>query len=760
MKRFLLSFVLATCAAAHTSAQGASPDRARWEQQAQRVTISRDDWGIPHIHGKTDADAVFGLIYAQAEDDFNRVETNYLNSIGRLAEAEGESALYQDLRMRLFIDPVDMKRRYDASPAWLKALMNAWADGLNYYLAKHPGVTPRVIRHFEPWMPLSFSEGSIGGDIERVNIRDLQGFYGKEPMKKVASAEPWVLKEPGGSNGIAIGPTHTASGKALLLINPHTSFFFRAEVQVSSEEGLNAYGAVTWGQFFVYQGFNDRVGWMHTSSGADNVDEYVETIVKKADGLYYKYGNEERPVKSRSVTVSYKTAAGLAQKTFTIYRTHHGPIVRAGDLRPPGSGAEAGFTPAGARGSGGQSMASKGDLRPPSSKWIAIRLMEEPLKALTQSYSRTKARNFAGFRQTMDLHTNSSNNTIYADADGVTAYFHANFVPKRDLKFEWRKPVDGSDPATEWGGPLSVEESPLVVSPKNGWLYNTNNWPYSAAGADSPRQKDFASYVEEGVENPRGIHAIRVLSGKKDFTIDSLISAAYDSYLPAFADLVPTLVKAYDDTPASSPLKATVADEIKALREWDFRWSEASVPTSLAVFWGEEMWQRTRVNADDENSTVYDYIRDKTTGPQKLEGLAAAADKLARDFGKWNTPWGDINRFQRLTGDIVQPFNDSGASIPVGFTSSRWGSLASFGARVYPGTKKWYGTNGNSFVAAIEFGDKVRARAVTAGGESGDPKSPHFNDQAARYSTGNLRDVYFYADQLQAHTKREYHPGN
>jgi acyl-homoserine-lactone acylase len=697
---------------------------ARSEQQARRVTIIRDDWGIPHIHGKTDADAVFGLIYAQAEDDFNRVETNYLNSIGRLAEAEGESAIYQDLRMRLFIDPDDMKTQYAASPAWLKALMNAWADGLNYYLHEHPRVAPRVIRRFEPWMPLSFSEGSIGGDIERVSLRDLEAFYGRVPLKPVASTGLGYPEEPGGSNGIAIAPTHTASGKALLLINPHTSFFFRAEVQVASEEGLNAYGAVTWGQFFVYQGFNDRAGWMHTSSGVDNIDEYLETIVNKPDGLYYKYGSEERPVKSRKVTVPYKTAAGMAQKEFTIYRTHHGPIVR-----------EAG------------------------SQWVSVRLMEAPLKALTQSYTRTKARSYREFRRTLDLHTNSSNNTIYADADGTTAYFHANFVPRRDPRFDWRKPVDGSNPATEWNGVLSIDESPLVVSPKNGWLYNSNNWPYSAAGPDSPKQKDFPSYVEQGVESPRGVHAIRVLGSKKDFTIDSLIAAAYDSYLPAFADLVPPLVKAYDDAKDSDPLKTKLADPIKALREWDFRWSATSVPTSLAVFWGEEIGQRSKVDPDDENLTVYDYIRDHTTGEQKLQALATASDKLAADFGMWNTPWGDINRFQRLTGDIVQPFDDAGPSIPVPFTSSRWGSLASFGAKAYAGTKKWYGTSGNSFVAAVEFGDKVRAKAVTAGGESGNSGSPHFNDQATRYSKGELREVYFYRDQLQGHIKREYHPG-
>src|SRR5262249_30672051 len=227
----------------------AQSETAGWEKQAQNITIIRDTWGIAHVYGKTDADAVFGVIYAQAEDDFNRVETNYLNSIGRLAEAEGEGEIYRDLRMKLFIDPPNMKAKYDTSPPWLKSLMNAWADGLNFYLAKHPQVKPRVITKFEPWMALTFSEGSIGGDIERVNLRDLEAFYGKGPRRETSQAsldrDP-VYVEPTGSNGIAVAPSNTTSKHALLLINPHTSFFFRSEAHMVSEEGLNAYGALTW----------------------------------------------------------------------------------------------------------------------------------------------------------------------------------------------------------------------------------------------------------------------------------------------------------------------------------------------------------------------------------------------------------------------------------------------------------------------------------------------------------------------------------
>ena len=725
MRKIVFVFCLAimpACLAAQTAKQ---PEMARWDQEARNVTIVRDDWGIAHVYGKTDADAVFGMIYAQAEDDFNRVETNYINAMGRLAEAEGESKIYQDLRMKLFIDPEEIKKDYAKSPEWLKKLMNAWADGLNYFLAKHPDVKPRVFQRFEPWMALTFTEGSIGGDVEHVNLAQLEAFYSKVPVSQNSPAFDDDIEEPGGSNGIAIAPLNTVDHHALLLINPHTSFFFRSELQMASEEGLDAYGAVTWGQFFIYQGFNDRAGWMHTSSGVSQLSFYLETVEKKGDGFYYKHGKEELPVAASEITVPYKTDHGMMEKKFTVYRTQHGPVVGE---------------------SGG--------------KWLTIRLMNEPLKALTQSYTRTKAKDYKSFRQTMELHTNSSNNTIFADRDGDIAYFHGNFIPKRDASFDWTKPVDGSNPATDWHGLLSVDETPHLLNPKVGWLYNSNNWPWSAAGPDSPKKEDFPAYVETGGETARGLHAIRVLQDKKDFTVDSLITAAYDSYLTWFEKPIPALIKTWEETPSENPLKAKTAEQIAALHGWDLRWGVNSVPTSLAVFWGDVLQHRFGTDARNAGIYLSNYVCTKVPPEALLQSLAEASDKLTADFGTWKTPWGDINRFQRLTGDIVQPFNDSGPSIPVGFTSSFWGSLASFGARAYPGTKKWYGTSGNSFVAVVEFGPKIHARAVTAGGESGHPASPHFDDEALRYSKGDLREVYFYREQLKGHTGREYHPGS
>ena len=713
-----------TAAAAKAQAPSAA-DLARWKKTAERVTIMRDKWGIPHVFGKTDADAVFGLLYAQAEDDFNRVELNYINAMGRLAEVEGEKEIWRDLRMKMYITPADMRAKYAASPAWLKELMNGFADGLNYYLHTHPEVKPKLITRFEPWMALSFSEGSIGGDIESIDLKDLERFYGKRPQPALASLDKGFDAEPRGSNGFAIAPKLSATGNALLLINPHTSFYFRPEVHMVSEQGLNAYGAVTWGQFFIYQGFNDRTGWMHTSGGGDVIDEYLETVSERDGKFFYRYGKEERLVVARPITLPYKTPSGaMASKTVTAYFTHHGPVVREAD-----------------------------------GKWVAVKMMDEPLKALTQSYTRTKARDYDAFYKAMELRTNSSNNTVYADAKGNIAYFHGNFIPKRDPKFDWTKPVDGSDPATEWQGLHAIKETITLFNPASGYISNTNNWPFSASGASSPKRQDWPDYMWSLPENARGRHAERVLKDAKGFTLDSLIAAAYDSHLTAFEPLVPQLLKDYDALPASDPRKAALAGQVASLRGWDLRFGVASVPTSLAIYWGQDMVAKNAPRARVQGTPVVDFITNNLDAEERLSSLLRASDKLTADFGTWKTPWGEINRFQRISGDIDQQYDDSKPSWPVGFASANWGSLASFGMVAKQKTKRIYGDRGNSFVAVVEFGPKVRAKSILAGGNSNNPASKHFADQAEMYSRGEFKDVLFYKEDIEKHLERKYHPG-
>ncbi|HEY3703959.1 MAG TPA: penicillin acylase family protein [Terracidiphilus sp.] len=730
------------------AAQGTgATDAARWKDEASRVTIVRDDWGIAHIHGKSDADAVFGMIYAQCEDDFNRVETNYLTALGLRAEDEGEAAIWQDLRQRLYLDHEELKRDYAESPDWLKKLMDGWADGINFYLAQHPAMKPKVITHFEPWMALSFTEGSIGGDIERVDLKRLEAYYEKKGMrsagkegkreqgKEIAGWEvrphvavPWMEPRPSSSNGFAIAPSNAANHHALLLINPHTWFFFRSELQMSSDEGLNAYGAVTWGQFFVYQGFNERAGWMHTSSGVDAVDEYLEAVVLQDKKLSYRYGSETRPFTTRQITIRYKTPEGLKSRTFMAMYSLHGPVI-----------------------------AQDGE------RLVTMQLMNVPIAALEQSYLRTKAHNYAEYKKTMELRANSSNNTVFADADGEIAYWQGDFIPRRDPRFDYAKPVDGSDPSTNWLGLMTVEEVPHLLNPQVGYLFNANDSPWNGAGPDSLKRSDFPAYVEEGIETPRGVHAMLLLApgGKprRDWTVETLRAAAYDSYLPWFARTLPVLAKAYDDLPASDPLKAKLTEQVKMLRAWDCRWGTGSVETALGMFWGTELLKTVARPAREAKIPSEEWVASELGPHDLVQALETASDQLAADFGTWRTPWGEINRFQRLTDELAPKFTDAGASTPVPFVPGGFGSLAAFVGRAYPGTKRWYGNYGNSFVAVVEFGDKVRAKAVTAGGESGDPASSHFGDEAARYASGNLRDVYFYPDELKGHARQTYHPG-
>ena len=729
MRALLALVILAFLSACSSS----TPEKelSRWKEHAANVTIIRDDFGVPHIYGKTDADAVFGLLYAQCEDDFKRIERNYTWAIGRLAEVEGESQLYSDVRAKLFMTKEEAITNYENSPEWLKKLCDAFADGINYYLHTHPDVKPKLLTRFEPWMPYYFFEGSIGGDIESISLRGIEEFYGSsESVSKAESpvrfrqAQPdiFVIDEPQGSNGFAISGKLTESGNAMLLINPHTSFFFRGEVHVVSEEGLNAYGAVTWGQFFIYQGFNEKNGWMHTSSYTDVMDEFVEAIVDQHGKKFYKYGDELRPVIEKQVTLKVLSGDSLVEKKFNLYRTHHGPITRRID-----------------------------------SQWVATAMNWSPAKALEQSYTRTKTKSYDEFMKMMDIRTNSSNNTVYADAQGNIALFQGNFIPKRDVQFNYAKPVDGSNPATDWQGLHAVEEAIQVVNPPNGWIQNCNSTPFTSALEFSPKKENYPYYMATEPENFRGVHAIKVLTGRSGYTLDKLIKTAYDPYLPAFEKLIPGLVEAFDKSTVKK--YATLKPAIEVLRTWDKTVSKESVGMSLAHYYITLYLQNGPRPEGLSMMERVNYFGTDTPHEERLEIFSQAVQKLTDDFGTWNTPWGEINRFQRLNGDIQQQFDDAQPSIPVGMASGNWGALASFGARGTPTTKKIYGTYGNSFVAVVEFGEKVIAKSILAGGQSGDPASPHFSDQAQRYADVQFKDVAYYREDVEKWAKRTYCPG-
>jgi acyl-homoserine-lactone acylase len=530
-------------------------EATRWGQQAQRVTVIRDNWGIPHIYGKTDADAVFGLLYAQCEDDFKRVEMNYIEKLGRTAEVKGESELYNDLLIRMVIDSADAIKDYNNSPQWLKLLMNAYADGINYYLYKHPGIKPALLTRFQPWYTLLWTDGSIGAiDVAGISASELKSFYSGTPAVTAAAAFKEYDPLPGGSNGFAVAPAKTASGNAILYINPHVTFYFRPEVAVQSEEGLHTYGAVTWGQFFVYQGFNEHCGWMHTSSYSDVADAYVEKVTMKDGAFFYEYDKALKPVQQKEITLRYLSNGSLLTKTIKTYSTHHGPVMAKRD-----------------------------------GQWISVKANNRDIKGLIQSWQRTKARNLAEYTKTMELLANTSNNTVYADDKGNIAYWHGNFMPKRDPKLNWTKPVDGSTHATEWNGLHNLNELIQVHNPASGWIQNCNSTPFTVSGESSPKKSAYPVYMAPMGENFRGVNASRLLAANKQYTIDKMISTGYDPHLPAFDVLIPALLKAFENSKNDTSYQI-LAEPMKVLAAWDRNTTAGSVATTLAVTWGEKIW--------------------------------------------------------------------------------------------------------------------------------------------------------------------------
>ena len=731
-------------------------EKARWDKHVKQTNIIRDEWGIPHIYGKTDADAVFGLMYAQCEENFSMIEDNYLEMLGRTSEIpDSWSSLkqgdaYEDLMMKLIQDSAAAIKDYNNSPDWFKKLLNAHADGINYYLYKHPNVHPKVITHFKPWYHLMWTDGSVSptryGGIKR---SDVFNFYkGQDPIFKIKMARAKILnvglskqeaewasiddyaveeKTLKGSNGFAIAPKHSKNGNALLYINPHVPFYFRSEMHMVSEEGLNVYGAVTWGQMFIYQGFNEHAGWMHTSSYADVADVYTETVKQVKGKWFYLYENKWLPVIEHSITV--------ASKNFTTYKTHHGPIMGAKD-----------------------------------GKWLSLRENNRSLNALLECWTRTKAKNLKEYKAALNLLANNSNNTVYADADGNIAYWHGNFMPKRSGNFDFTRPVDGSIKATEWQGIHGLDEIVQSINPVNGWLQNCNATPYRVAGNNSPKENDYPVYMAPDGQNARGINAEKLLEKIDKISLEELIKIGYNKHLAAFDILLPPFIEFTKTVNLNNDQKKA----INYLANWNHDADTNSIAQTIAIEWATKLMSSIPPAETEEAATQYivrfNKIVNEISNANKLALLDTTLlrikimygnDKVVFNERSWEIPWGQINRYQRRFYNTEFPVLDSRPSISVAQTSSKFGQLPAFESNVglSSGNKKRYGFSGNSFIAAVSFGKKLEAKTIITGGQSFDPNNKHFTDQAQMYIDGNFKLIHFYKEDVLAHKVTSYKPG-
>ncbi|MBB5284586.1 acyl-homoserine lactone acylase PvdQ [Rhabdobacter roseus] len=701
------------------------------KKQARQVTIVKDKWGIPHVYAKTDAGAVFGMMYVQCEEFFEKVESTLISRLGRQAEVEGEAALYKDLWTRMYIDSSKAIGLYEQSPRWLQKLCDAYADGINFYMISHPEKKPKLIQRVQPWMVLMNNVPALAGS--NIDEDEFVKFYGKDARLSLSYRPGYLAedpREPAGSNGWALSPARTQSKNAMLLINPHSEFYGRIEIQVVSKQGLNAYGAPFLGQFNIFQGFNEYCGWMHPVSLSDAKDLYTEQVEQQDGRYFYRYNGSLRPVDSTRITLQYKKGNELLSKTFTTYRTHHGPVVSAYDK-----------------------------------KWITLKTLDDPnIDLLAMHWQKMKARNLKEFKASMDTRVMTGSNVIYADRAGNIGYWHGNFVPQKDPALDWKRAVDGSTDATEWKGTYALDDLPHYLNPANGWLQNCNSTILYGTGTfDSTMYRTKPTYMLPDGQTPRADGAIRVLSQLQNATLDDVIAAAHDKYLAGGERHVPALLAAYAALPSPS---THLAGPIQTLRAWNYQTDTGSVATTLATLWVEKMipLNLARLQKPYTNEERYSITNgakltvDFVTPEKQVETLAQVVAELEKNFGTWQVPWGQLNRFQRPAEG--EPFSDDKPSWGLPATPGFMGSLNAYVSRPAPGTHRRYGATGNTFVAVVDFGKKLRGKSILTGGASTDPASPHFTDQVEGYIQGTYKDILFYKKDVLRNAEKTYHPGD
>jgi len=680
-----------------TIAAAAAPnkDQLAKDQLARSVTIYRDTYGVPHIYGPTDASCVFGYAYAQAEDNFWQIEDGYIRSLGRASEIYGERTLGDDRLVRALEIPKLSQAEYGRINPRMRQLVDAFADGINYFLEKNPQMKPRLLAHFEPWYIFAFGRFALYH----------QFIYRQTGL----NPEEAGVAESQGSNMWAVTPAKSAAGHAMLLINPHQPFFGVGqwyEGHLHSSEGWDLSGASFFGSAFPTLGHNEVLGWSHTVNRPDVFDIWEETFDDSNDRLAYRYEGGHRKAIRWSDTILVKTDSGPQARTFTFLKTHHGPI-----------------------------------LAQRNGKALAVRFAKfEEGGQFEEWYAMGKARSLTEFKQAMSAVAVPMFNTIYADRDGNIFYLYNGAVPKRSTKFDWLKAVDGSTADTEWHGYHAMADLPQVLNPPSNFVQNCNSTPFTTTTDGNPVAANYPAYMVGEGDTARARISRRILSGKDKFSFDDWAKAGFDTQVITADEELPKLQSRLQDPP---PALAGPSD---ALLTWNHRSTVDSVLMTLFTLWYEKQFGTA-------------VIPKSKVKQEPMESFAQVVSDLEKTYGTWRVPWGDLNRIQRTHTGGEEPFSDDRMSLPVAGAPGDLGIVFNFYARPEKGQKRRYGVAGHSFVSVVEFGPHVAARSILQFGESADPHSPQFFDQAPLYAQQEFKPAWFTLDEIKAHAERTYHPG-
>lgn len=754
--------ILLLIATAHAAAQ--TPELQDWEKRAKRTEIIRDKWGVPHVYGEKDEDAVFGMVYAQCEDDYWGIEQNYIGKLGRRALYLGEENLMRDLYSSLFIDSAKAMQAYTKLPKYYQGLLDAHAAALNFYLYKNPAKA-KYIKHYEPWMQLlgsgpisNAAPGYAGVGLTNESVTNYLagreiGAAGKSLASNISDRasnvsdrasdisyrasyeEPLSASATTGSNAWGLGPSRTTSGHAFLLINPHASISvhdLRLEVQMVSNEGLNVYGSPFMGDLVIWNGFNEHAGWGHTVQYADQSDIYKLKFDDPKRPLAYRYGKGYKIAEERVVKVRYKAAdSTIKEKSYKVLYTSFGPVVGIVDGAP-----------------------------------VALKDSFDIAGYFVGNWDMGKVKNYDEFYKVISMCVERPNTFGYADQQGNIAFWHSNAVPKRNPFYDWELPIEEAGPDVEWQGMHTAEETPHVVNPKSGYFMNCNSDPWISSGKSSPDSLAFPRYMSYDPRSLRSVRADRLLNNDKKFSFEEFEKMTLrDYYLVRFEILFPSLFTMYDKT-TDAALRSALEGPIGVLKKWDFYADTSSVATTLAMGLEEKLSDIYKVKQHPFSTAKERYAYEFTKATDfpadtALRALRDVAEGLKKDFGTWEVAWGKINRLQRISpwGEHKE-FDDAQPSWAVISAPNPAGSINDYQSFRTKKTKLHYGTKGNTFVAVIDFGPKLKARTILCNGESADPSSTHYTDQSQLYATGQLKDAFFYKEDILKHMEARYHPGN